>query len=70
MVWQGGLANYNGSNAQHVAFATQYDILPNAEDPLYTFAVSTPVNNQEAKIHGFELGRPVLLRRLGLRRAG
>jgi TonB-dependent receptor len=53
--WAGGLANYNGSNAQHVAFATQYDILPNAEDPLYTFAVNTPVNNKEAKIHGFEL---------------
>jgi TonB-dependent receptor len=52
--WAGGLANYNGSNAQHVAFATEYDVLPNAEDPLYTFAVSTPVNNQEAKIHGFE----------------
>ena len=54
-VWSGGLANYNGSNAQHVAFATQYDVLPNAEDPLYTFAVNTPVNNKEAKIHGFEL---------------
>ena len=50
------LANYNGSNAQHVAFATAYDILPTAEDPLYTFAVSTPVNNQNAKIHGFEFG--------------
>jgi TonB-dependent receptor len=55
VVWEGGLENYNGSSAQHVAFATQYDILPNAEDPVYTFAVSTPVNNQEAKIHGFEL---------------
>jgi TonB-dependent receptor len=55
VVWEGGLEHYNGSNAQHVAFATQYDILPNAEDPVYAFAVSTPVNNQEAKIHGFEL---------------
>jgi TonB-dependent receptor len=54
--WTGGLDNYDGSNAQHVAFATRYDILPNAEDPLYTFAVSTPVNNKEAKIHGFEFG--------------
>jgi TonB-dependent receptor len=54
--WQGGLENYNGSSEQHVAFATQYDILPNAEDPLYTFAVSTPVNNEKAKIHGFEFG--------------
>ncbi|HEU4591987.1 MAG TPA: TonB-dependent receptor [Steroidobacteraceae bacterium] len=53
--WAGGLANYNGSNDQHVAFATKYDILPNADDPLYDFAVTTPVNNKEAKIHGFEL---------------
>jgi len=54
--WTGGLSNYNGSNAQHVAFATKYDILPTADDPLYTFAVSTPVNTQKAKIHGFEFG--------------
>jgi TonB-dependent receptor len=54
--WVGGLANYNGTEAQHVAFATKYDILPTAADPLYTFNVATPVNNQEAKIHGFEFG--------------
>ncbi len=54
--WTGGLANYNGTNAQHVAFATKYDILPTAADPLYIFNVSTPVNNQDAKIHGFEFG--------------
>ena len=40
--WTGGLASYNGSNAQHVAFATKYDILPTASDPLYTFNVNTP----------------------------
>jgi TonB-dependent receptor len=54
--WTGGLAAYNGSNAQHVAFATKYDILPTASDPLYTFNVSTPVNNREQKINGFEFG--------------
>jgi TonB-dependent receptor len=54
--WTGGLANYNGSNAQHVAFATKYDILPTASDPLYTFNVNTPTNNKDAKIHGFEFG--------------
>jgi TonB-dependent receptor len=54
--WTGGLANYNGSNAQHVAFATRYDILPTADDPLYTFNVNTPTNNKDAKIHGFEVG--------------
>jgi len=54
--WTGGLANYNGTNAQHVAFATKYDILPTQNDPLYIFNVSTPANNKEAKIHGIELG--------------
>jgi TonB-dependent receptor len=54
--WTGGLANYNGSSDQHVAFATRYDILPTAEDPLYSFNVNTPTNNKEAKIHGFEFG--------------
>lgn len=52
----GGADAYDRSNAQHVAFATAFDILPNTEDPLYTFAVSTPTNNQEARIHGFEFG--------------
>ncbi len=54
--WTGGLANYNGSEAQHIAFATRYDLLPTAEDPLYTFNINTPTNNQEAKIHGYEFG--------------
>jgi TonB-dependent receptor len=52
----GGADNYNGSDAQHRAFATQYDLLPDATDPIWEFAVSTPVNNKEAKIHGFEFG--------------
>jgi TonB-dependent receptor len=54
--WTGGLANYNGSEAQHIAFASRYDVLPTADDPLYEFNVSVPTNNQEAKIHGFEFG--------------
>jgi TonB-dependent receptor len=54
--WTGGLANYNGTEAQHIAFASRYDVLPTADDPLYTFNVSVPTNNQEAKIHGFEFG--------------
>jgi TonB-dependent receptor len=39
-----------------VAFATAFDILPTAADPEWQFAVNTPVNNKEAKIHGFEFG--------------
>jgi TonB-dependent receptor len=52
----GGQGNYDNSDAQHRAFATQYDLLPEADDPLWTFAVNTPVNNEEAKIHGLEFG--------------
>jgi TonB-dependent receptor len=52
----GGAANYNDTNEQHIAFATKYDLLPTTDDPLWTFAVNTPVNNQKAKIHGFEFG--------------
>lgn len=54
--WTGGAGNYDGSNAQHVAFATRYDLLPRADDPLYEFGVSRPVNNREARIHGWEFG--------------
>jgi TonB-dependent receptor len=50
----GGLAAYNNTEAQHVAIATKYDILPTANDPLTTFAVNTPVNNQSARINGYE----------------
>ena len=52
----GGQDNYDDTNLQHVVFATQYDIHPDATDPLMIFAVTTPVNNKKAKIHGFELG--------------
>jgi TonB-dependent receptor len=54
--WTGGAANFNGSEAQHLAFATQYDIFPTAADPAYMFDVTSPVNNKAAKIHGWELG--------------
>jgi len=32
------------------------DILPTAADPQYTFGVNTPINNEEARIHGWEFG--------------
>lgn len=55
-LWTGGEANYDGTNAQHVAFATRYDLLPQDGDPEYVFGVSRPVNNKEARIHGWEFG--------------
>jgi len=60
--WTGTLANYNGQPDQHIAFATKYDIAPNARDTAdYTFAVSTPINNKDATIHGFEFGGQVFI---------
>lgn len=51
-----GAANYNDQDSQHRAFATAYDLHPTADDPLSVFAVSQPVNTEDAKIHGFEFG--------------
>jgi TonB-dependent receptor len=33
-----------------------YDVTATAANPDYVFSVAKPVNNKEAKIHGFELG--------------
>jgi TonB-dependent receptor len=55
-VFSGGAANYNGSADQHIAFATQYDLYPRADDPDYIFRVTKQINNQAARIHGFEFG--------------
>jgi TonB-dependent receptor len=54
--WAGGSAAYNGSGAQHVAWATQFDIVSGPGDEPYIFAVTRPVNNKEANIHGWEFG--------------
>ncbi|AJP71728.1 TonB-dependent receptor [Sphingomonas hengshuiensis] len=35
--------------------ALAVDILPNSTDPLFEFAISSPVNNRDGKIHGFEV---------------
>ncbi len=55
VTWTGGAANFDATEAQHLAFAAQYDITPNSSDPLYMFNVSRPVNNREASIHGWEI---------------
>jgi len=56
VTWTGGAANFNASEAQHLAFATRYDLRPTPEDPPYIFDVTRPVNNREATIHGWEFG--------------
>ena len=52
----GGLAAYDGSSAQGLAMENQYDITANADDPLYEYDVSRPVNLHKAKLHGWEFG--------------
>jgi TonB-dependent receptor len=32
----------------------QYDVLPNASDPLFTFQVAQPINQESANVHGLE----------------
>jgi TonB-dependent receptor len=54
--WAGGSGAYNGSSAQHVAWASQFDLVSTADDPEYVFGVTRPVNNKEANIHGWEFG--------------
>ena len=53
----GGLAAYNGSSAQILDMENGYDItgVPGS-DPNYIFANQRPVNQEAARIHGFELG--------------
>ncbi|HKE92869.1 MAG TPA: TonB-dependent receptor, partial [Povalibacter sp.] len=55
-VWAGGAGNYNGTNAQHVAWATAFDVITTPDDPDYIFRVQRPINNREANIHGWEFG--------------
>lgn len=51
----GGLAAYDGSLSQANAMEA-FDIKATSANPDYTFNVSKPINNKEAKIHGFEFG--------------
>ena len=52
----GGLAAYTGTATQILAIENQYDIVGQAGDPEYIFAVRKPVNQEAAKIHGWEFG--------------
>ena len=50
----GGAAGFDGTEAQHLRVATAFDLLPQADDPLYVFNVTRPTNNKEAKLYGAE----------------
>ena len=51
----GGLAAFNGGLNQANAMEA-YDVVATAANPDYVFNVNKPINNKEAKIHGWELG--------------
>ncbi|RYG11269.1 MAG: TonB-dependent receptor, partial [Burkholderiales bacterium] len=51
-----GLAAYNGTDAQSLAVEAAYDLYGEADDPLYLFNVNRPVNQNKARLHGWELG--------------
>ncbi|HEX7803469.1 MAG TPA: TonB-dependent receptor [Pseudoxanthomonas sp.] len=51
-----GLAAFNGTGAQALATETAYNLVGEADDPLYQFNVNRPVNQNQAKLHGWELG--------------
>ncbi|GAA4215573.1 hypothetical protein GCM10022253_10410 [Sphingomonas endophytica] len=52
-------ANYVAGRGLQQTFVdqilSQVDISSDANDPLFNFSVSQPINNREGKIHGFEL---------------
>ncbi|KAF1686062.1 TonB-dependent receptor [Pseudoxanthomonas broegbernensis] len=52
----GGLAAYDGTDAQSLALEDRYDILGTAADPLYMYDVNKPVNQRAATLHGWEIG--------------
>jgi TonB-dependent receptor len=52
----GGLAAYDGTDAQSLALESKYDVTANPDDPLYVFAVTKPANVHKAMLHGWELG--------------
>lgn len=47
--------DFNPPIESNTYYGDTYDIEPNANDPEYTFAVLTPVNNKNARIWGTEL---------------
>ncbi len=51
-----GLGAYNGTDAQVLATENAYNLVGEADDPLYLFNVNRPVNQNKAKLHGWELG--------------
>ncbi len=52
----GGAASFPLTTEGQSAVQALYDISPNANDPLFSFRTSKPVNSKSADIYGFEIG--------------
>ncbi|WP_407354076.1 TonB-dependent receptor [Luteimonas sp. R10] len=52
----GGLTNYDGSRSQVLEMEFGYDLVGEADDPLYMFDVNRPINQNKAKLRGWEIG--------------
>ncbi|UNK42056.1 TonB-dependent receptor [Luteimonas sp. S4-F44] len=51
-----GLGAFNGTGAQALATEAAYDLYGTPDDPLYLFNVNRPINQNQSKLHGWELG--------------
>ena len=51
-----GLAAFNGTGAQQLATEAAYNLYGEADDPLYQFNVNRPINQNDARLHGWEIG--------------
>jgi len=51
----GGASDYEDTSTFADGVFFQYDVAPNGSDPLYTFGVGQPVNNETATIYGWEV---------------
>ena len=47
-----------------------YDVTADSSDPLFNFSVNTPINNRDAKIHGFEFAGQYFLGNTGFGLSG
>lgn len=51
----GGASEYSGDLEQIAYLQENYEIIPDANDPLIIFSTSRPINNKEADIYGAEI---------------
>ncbi|WP_241557234.1 TonB-dependent receptor [Croceibacterium ferulae] len=53
--FQANIVNGNLDQAYADSILAQFDVTANADDPLFQFQTTTPINNESANIYGFEV---------------